>query len=42
MDAEVYPYQRSEAIRPRDQGEAVGQIARSFKVNPSTISRLAV
>jgi DNA invertase Pin-like site-specific DNA recombinase len=34
------PHQRSEAIRRRDQGEPLSEIARSYNVHPSTISRL--
>jgi IS30 family transposase len=34
------PHQRSEAIRRRDQGEPLSDIARSYNVHPSTISRL--
>jgi DNA invertase Pin-like site-specific DNA recombinase len=34
------PHQRSEAIRRRDQGETLSDIARSYNVHPSTISRL--
>jgi DNA invertase Pin-like site-specific DNA recombinase len=34
------PHQRSEAIRRRDRGEPLGDIARSCNVHPSTISRL--
>jgi DNA invertase Pin-like site-specific DNA recombinase len=34
-------HQRSEAIRRRDRGEALSDIARSYNVHPSTISRLA-
>jgi DNA invertase Pin-like site-specific DNA recombinase len=34
------PHQRSEAIR-RDRGETLSDIARSYNVHPSTISRLA-
>ena len=34
------PHQKQEAIRRRDQGEAVRQIARTYNVSPSTISRL--
>jgi DNA invertase Pin-like site-specific DNA recombinase len=34
------PHQRSEAIRRRDGGEPLGDIARSYNVHPSTISRL--
>jgi DNA invertase Pin-like site-specific DNA recombinase len=33
-------HQRSEAIRRRDAGEALGSIARSYNVSHSTISRL--
>ncbi len=33
-------HQQQEAIRRRDQGEPVRQIARTFNVSPSTISRL--
>jgi DNA invertase Pin-like site-specific DNA recombinase len=33
-------HQQQEAIRRRDQGEAVRQIARTYNVSPSTISRL--
>jgi hypothetical protein len=32
--------QRSEAIRRRDRGETLSDIARSYNVHPSTISRL--
>jgi DNA invertase Pin-like site-specific DNA recombinase len=35
-------HQKQEAIRRRDQGEAVRQIARTYNVSPSTISRLTV
>src|SRR5271155_514685 len=35
------PHQRSEAIRRRDRGEPLSDIARSYNVHPSTISRLA-
>jgi DNA invertase Pin-like site-specific DNA recombinase len=35
------PHQRAEAIRRRDNGEAVREIARTFDVHRSTISRLA-
>lgn len=35
------PHQRAEAIRRRDNGEAVREIARTFDVHHSTISRLA-
>jgi DNA invertase Pin-like site-specific DNA recombinase len=34
------PRQRSEAIRRRDRGEPLSDIARSYNVHPSTISRL--
>jgi DNA invertase Pin-like site-specific DNA recombinase len=34
------PHQKQEAIRRRDQGEAVREIARTYNVSPSTISRL--
>jgi CENP-B N-terminal DNA-binding domain len=40
MEAEAYPYQRSEAIRRRDRGELLSDIARSYGVGNSTISRL--
>src|SRR5712671_5905089 len=33
------PHQRSEAIRRRDRGETLTDIARSYNVHPSTISR---
>jgi DNA invertase Pin-like site-specific DNA recombinase len=33
-------HQRSEAIRRRDRGETLTDIARSYNVHPSTISRL--
>ena len=33
------PHQRSEAIRRRDRGESLTDIARSYNVHPSTISR---
>ena len=33
-------HQRNEAIRRRDQGETLSNIARSYNVHPSTISRL--
>ncbi len=36
------PHQRSDAIRRRDRGETLSDIARSYNVHPSTISRLAV
>jgi DNA invertase Pin-like site-specific DNA recombinase len=34
------PHQQHEAIQRRDQGELIRSIARSYNVNPSTISRL--
>jgi helix-turn-helix resolvase-like protein len=34
------PHQQHEAIQRRDKGEYIGEIARSYKVNPSRISRL--
>ena len=34
------PYQQKEASKRRDQGEAIREIARSFNVSHSTISRL--
>jgi DNA invertase Pin-like site-specific DNA recombinase len=34
------PHQQREAIQRRDKGESIRQIARSYNVNPSTISRL--
>ena len=34
------PHQRREAIKRRDKGEAVREIARSYNVSHSTISRL--
>jgi DNA invertase Pin-like site-specific DNA recombinase len=34
------PHQKQEAIRRRDQGEGVREIARTYNVSPSTISRL--
>jgi DNA invertase Pin-like site-specific DNA recombinase len=34
------PHQKQEAIHRRDQGEAVREIARTYNVSPSTISRL--
>jgi DNA invertase Pin-like site-specific DNA recombinase len=36
------PHQRAEAIRRRDNGEAVREIARTFDVHHSTISRLGI
>jgi DNA invertase Pin-like site-specific DNA recombinase len=35
------PHQRAEAIKRRDDGEAVREIAKTFDVHHSTISRLA-
>jgi DNA invertase Pin-like site-specific DNA recombinase len=34
------PHQKQEAIRRRDEGASVREIARSYNVSPSTISRL--
>jgi len=34
------PHQRHEAIQRRDRGESLGDIARTYNVSPSTISRL--
>jgi len=34
------PHQRSEAVQRRDRGETLSDIARSYNVHPSTISRL--
>jgi DNA invertase Pin-like site-specific DNA recombinase len=34
------PHQKQEAVRRRDQGEAVREIARTYNVSASTISRL--
>ena len=34
------PHQQHEAIQRRDSGESIRSIARSYNVNPSTISRL--
>jgi DNA invertase Pin-like site-specific DNA recombinase len=34
------PHQRGEAVRRRDRGEPLSDIARSYAVHPSTISRL--
>jgi DNA invertase Pin-like site-specific DNA recombinase len=34
------PHQQGEAIQRRDKGESIREIARSYNVNPSTISRL--
>jgi DNA invertase Pin-like site-specific DNA recombinase len=36
------PHQRREALKRRDRGERVREIARSYNVNASTISRLAI
>jgi IS30 family transposase len=33
-------HQQKEVIERRDRGEALGDIARSYNVHPSTISRL--
>ena len=33
-------HQRSEAVRRRDRGETLSDIARTYNVHPSTISRL--
>jgi DNA invertase Pin-like site-specific DNA recombinase len=35
-------HQKGEAIKRRDQGETLADIARSYNVSPATISRLAV
>ena len=35
------PHQRREALQRRERGEPVGDIARSYAVHHSTISRLA-
>src|ERR1700724_3221293 len=35
------PHQRREAVKRRDQGETLADIARSYNVSPATISRLA-
>jgi DNA invertase Pin-like site-specific DNA recombinase len=35
------PHQREEAIRRRDEGQSVREIARTYNVSASTISRLA-
>ena len=35
------PHQRAEAIKRKDRGEAVREIARSFNVHHATISRLS-
>jgi DNA invertase Pin-like site-specific DNA recombinase len=35
------PHQRREALQRRENGETVRDIARSYKVSPPTISRLA-
>jgi hypothetical protein len=37
---QLTPHQQHEAIQRRDRGEALGSIARSYNVSPSTISRL--
>jgi DNA invertase Pin-like site-specific DNA recombinase len=36
------PHQRKEALKRRDQGDPVREIARSYNVHNSTISRLSV
>ena len=36
------PHQQREAIRRRDNGEPVREIARSFNVHHATISRLTI
>jgi DNA invertase Pin-like site-specific DNA recombinase len=36
------PHQRSEAVCRRDRGESLTDIARSYNVHPSTISRLTI
>ena len=36
------PHQRSEAIRRRDRGEPLSDIARSYNVSQATISRLTI
>jgi DNA invertase Pin-like site-specific DNA recombinase len=36
------PHQRSEALRRRDRGEPLSDLARSYNLHPSTISRLVV
>ena len=38
---QLTPHQRQEALRRKDNGEAVREIARSYNVHNSTISRLA-
>jgi DNA invertase Pin-like site-specific DNA recombinase len=35
------PHQQHEAIQRRDRGEALGSVARSYNVSPSTIFRLS-
>jgi hypothetical protein len=41
-EAEVTPHQQREAIKRRDEGdETVREIARSYNVSQSTISRIA-
>jgi IS30 family transposase len=37
----IAPHQQREAIKRRDRGEAVREIARTYNVSHSTISRLA-
>jgi hypothetical protein len=34
-------HQKGEAIKRRDQGETLADIARSYNVSPATISRLS-
>ena len=36
------PHQRNEALKRRDDGEPIREIARSYNVHNSTISRLTV
>lgn len=38
----LIPHQHSEAIKRKESGEAVREIARSYNVHNSTISRLAI
>ena len=38
--AEVGPHQQAEAIKRREAGEPIREIARSYNVHNSTISRL--
>jgi DNA invertase Pin-like site-specific DNA recombinase len=39
--SKLTPHQKREAIKRRDQGETLADIARSYNVSPATISRLA-